>query len=128
RKGVTKENNGAIPFLRAVWPAGLDEEEHKLVCDELGMDVPAEPGMNSPSLDKQLIATLAEWLLSIDPERAERVRRQEERAGAAEEDAEDLAYELGEEPAEEYDPKDEAYEFMYWAFDHPWRREQIPPL
>lgn len=46
RKGVTPENNGAVPFLQAMWPRG-DEffgytaTNAKALCQELGMPVPS---------------------------------------------------------------------------------------
>ncbi|QDT70730.1 hypothetical protein MalM25_36860 [Planctomycetes bacterium MalM25] len=46
RKGVTPENNGAIPFLQAMWPAneenlGYSSSNAEVLCKELGMPVPA---------------------------------------------------------------------------------------
>lgn len=49
RKGVTPESNAAIPFLQAMWPAGLDPKEQQVVCDELGMERPEEEGLKDPS-------------------------------------------------------------------------------
>ncbi len=123
REGVTAENNGAIPFLQAMWPAGLKELDYGPISKELGMEIPRERGMRDASLNKELIAKLAEWLVSIDPQRAELVRQREERA-EAELDMDDL----WEEPEEEYDPKDEAYNLVYWGQEQPWRREEIPLL
>lgn len=56
RKGVTPENNAAVPFLEAMWPAdstGLDSaytdwdlsnEDIELLCKELGLAGPPPPG------------------------------------------------------------------------------------
>ncbi|MCO6044988.1 hypothetical protein NG895_13845 [Aeoliella sp. ICT_H6.2] len=70
REGVTPANNGAIPFIQAMWPAGLwgDDEKH-LVCDELGMEVPSEAGLDSPYSNRQLMTELYEWC-GGDPEPA----------------------------------------------------------
>lgn len=62
KEGVTPENNGAIPFLKAMWPAGLDAEHQAIVCEELGMEMPQREGMTDPDQDKSLLKELAAWL------------------------------------------------------------------
>src|SRR5690606_34800765 len=52
REGVTPANNGAIPFLQARWPAGLDEADYRPLCNELGMEIPNQRGMTYPNGDK----------------------------------------------------------------------------
>lgn len=58
-KGVTLENNGAVPFLMAMWPEkkgddGYSPEEAKLLCAELGLPgvPPVEGRVSSIYTDK----------------------------------------------------------------------------
>jgi hypothetical protein len=62
KEGVTPENNGAIPFLNAMWPAGLDTEHQAIICDELEMEMPQREGIADPYQDKSLLEELADWL------------------------------------------------------------------
>ena len=58
--GVTPENNGAIPFLQAMWPAGLTSR--RAVCDELGMEMPTSNGLVDPYEDQDLVEALVLWV------------------------------------------------------------------
>ncbi len=60
-EGVTPKNNGAIPYLQAMWPAELDIAQQQVVCTELGMDMPPTDGMQEPYSDKKLITELTAW-------------------------------------------------------------------
>jgi hypothetical protein len=62
KEGVTPETNGAIPFLQAMWPAGLAAEHRELVCREMGMEVPQEEGMVEPKEDHELTDAVRAWL------------------------------------------------------------------
>ncbi len=66
REGVTPENNGAVPFLRAMWPAGLEPRWQRPLCAHLGMEVPAVDGMRGPSEDKSLEERVLAWLEERD--------------------------------------------------------------
>lgn len=51
RKGVTPENNGAVPFLQAMWPSGDDSfvysaTDAEALCEELGMPIPTGAAFN----------------------------------------------------------------------------------
>lgn len=62
REGVTPENNGAVPYLQAMWPAELDAEQQTALCRELGMPVPQANGLTSPSEDEALYQQVEMWL------------------------------------------------------------------
>ncbi len=51
REGVTPDNNAAIPFLQAMWPAELLPEHQGVICDEIGMEVPERDGFDEPGYD-----------------------------------------------------------------------------
>lgn len=61
KEGVTPENNGAIPFLEALWPAEVPLEGQAPLCKELGMQIPAKDGMQAPYQNKQLCRELLEY-------------------------------------------------------------------
>lgn len=44
RNGVTPKNNGAVPYLRVVGPAAIDEAVRKAILAELGLDDLADVG------------------------------------------------------------------------------------
>ncbi|WP_442483748.1 hypothetical protein [Aeoliella sp. SH292] len=52
KQGVTPENNGAIPFLRALWPAQVPLEGQAPLCKELGMPIPPQDGMKELDIDQ----------------------------------------------------------------------------
>ena len=62
-EGVTPENNGAIPFLRAMWPAELPEDHQGLICRELGMEIPSAEGLCLPGDDEDLVRAVGDWFL-----------------------------------------------------------------
>jgi len=43
-RGVTPENNAAVPLLAAVGPHGMPEKQREAFCEALGMPVPPEQG------------------------------------------------------------------------------------
>ncbi len=98
RQGVTPENNGAIPFLQAMWPAQMDRAQQIAVCKELGMSVPTKNGLRDPTSDKQLFHATERWL---------------EEQGAMEADS----------PL-----RCRVDEMDRWAGCEPWRREDHPRL
>ena len=61
KEGVTPENNGAIPFLEAMWPAGIAPINQPVICSELGMELPTENGMTEPYSDQDLVDALVKW-------------------------------------------------------------------
>ena len=67
KEGVTPENNGAIPFLQAMWPAEISPLGQSAVCRELGMDVPTTVGMTEPYSDAKLIDRLIAWHRQQNP-------------------------------------------------------------
>ncbi len=116
REGVTAETNGAVPFLRAMWPAGLEPgEQQRVVCEEVGMEVPGDVGMGSPLGDKRLEESLREWSVA----RGSRPRLEE-----IEKSEEDFEFDDEENDFEEVDPHD----YVSWAWHQPWTTEEIPPL
>lgn len=61
KAGVTPENNGAILYLQATWPSGLDERQQAVLCDELEMEIPSRNGFTLPD-DSPLAEQLQGWL------------------------------------------------------------------
>ena len=98
RKGVTPENNGAIPFLQAMWPADLNGEQQMAVCAELGIDLPESDGMREP-YNSDTIDAVVEWI--------------DVPAGFATEDDAIRAF---------------ASELTGYAGGTPWRGDQLPPI
>lgn len=99
RKGVTPENNGAIPFLQAMWPAEIDVAHRAVLCAELGMEVPHTDGMIEPYSDPELREQIEEWLLKLHPGNEYDAARQ------------DLQAELNS-----------------YVIESPWRADDLPPL
>src|SRR5690606_8880488 len=87
REGVTPENNGAVPFLQAMWPAELELRHMQPLCEHLGMEVPEKPGMGSAYGDRDLREEVLAWLKKKYPEAA---AREEELFGARGELGEEL--------------------------------------
>lgn len=98
REGVTPENNGAVPFLQAMWPAELQNQHQKPLCDHLGMAVPEEAGFTRPQFDEELKQKIVAWFA-----------RQEVREV-------------------ETDWESRAEQMLDYVAAHPWRREDCPPL
>ncbi|TWT38563.1 hypothetical protein [Blastopirellula retiformator] len=59
--GVTPEQNAAIPYLQATWPAGIAPEDQPLVCDALQMPMPEAPGLPAYTGEANKSTILA-WL------------------------------------------------------------------
>lgn len=98
REGVTAENNGAIPFLQAMWPMDLQGPQQMTLCQELEIDLPDTEGMKDPHNSQQLGA-IAKWL---------ELQHGVETEGEA---AQELSSNL-----------------IQHAGGTPWQREQLPPL
>ncbi|MCC9606626.1 hypothetical protein LOC68_16920 [Blastopirellula sp. JC732] len=101
-KGVTPEENAAIPYLQATWPAGLAPEDQPIVCDAVQMPMPESFGMSSIYGDasQERIVT---WL---NQQFAAEIK-----AGTIEPFA-----------------NENALDVITQAYSHPWTREQLPPL
>jgi hypothetical protein len=107
RQGVTPENNGAIPFWRAIWPGELNPQMQRLLTEELQMEMPDRDGLTS-----RYDVDLMPWLLAerglADESTADRtVAPQSEDFKTAELDATRIAD---------------------LATSQPWTAELIPPL
>lgn len=61
KEGVTPDNNGAIPFLQAMWPVEISPIARQAICTELGMDMPDSHGMKYPYGDPNLVDELVKW-------------------------------------------------------------------
>ncbi|WP_425396415.1 hypothetical protein [Aeoliella sp.] len=118
REGVTPENNGAIPFLQAMWPAGLDPTEQQLVCNELGMEMPGEEGLGSRDSNRQLMSDLREWC-GLVPE-PEPTSGEFDQVGFAGDDDSDPEYDLLD--AIETGPwtAEDAAPMAHWLEEHGW--------
>ena len=103
RKGVTPENNGAIPFLQAMWPASLEPEHRLAVCQELGMEVPQGNGMSGPYSEKLQAKLLKQLSLGKN------------------DDTEWEQELIFKEQAEEH-----VCLILDWIGGTPWSREQVP--
>ncbi|MCA9240255.1 MAG: hypothetical protein KDA37_08650 [Planctomycetales bacterium] len=77
REGVTPENNGALPYLQAMWPAELEAEHQAPLCQELGMQVPQAEGVASPQDDELLQRQVEEWLSGEGESAVGKERRRE---------------------------------------------------
>ncbi len=139
REGVTPENNAAIPFLQAMWPAEIDEEHQKLVCDEIGMKVPVQSGMTAPGDDANLVRELQLFVLArhnIFPPMPIRTQgefdkwRAEYEATIAEPTDPDLGF--VEVPTWQQEPfmraEIDAAQLLDDCQKHPWQRNDVPPL
>ena len=82
REGVTPENNGAVPFLQAMWPAELELRHRRPLCDHLGMELPDNRGIGTASSDRELQEQVLAWLKEKYPDTA---AREEEMFGLGEE-------------------------------------------
>ncbi len=119
REGVTPENNGAIPFLRAMWPAELQAEHRAPLCRHLGMEMPAAPGIADFGLEGEFGRLVLAWV-------EEQLAAGQEQGAELEEEAE-----LGggeEEWDEGPTAKDLAWMLPEHARSQPWRRSELPPL
>jgi hypothetical protein len=117
-QGVTPENNGAIPYLQAMWPAELAPEHRLAICKHLGMAVPAAEGMGYPTEDDTFKEALLAWLEKKFPP--------QEREGAEGGEGEELVWddEYGTKPT----PDERMWEVLGHTEDHPWKRADLPLL
>jgi hypothetical protein len=68
RRGVTPENNAAVPLLQAIFPSGFDPPEIKAIVGELRMDqVPSASDALEPVHCEANQAALWRWLAGNSP-------------------------------------------------------------
>jgi len=96
------ENNGAIPFLQAMWPLDLKGPQQMAVCRELDIDLPDSDGMREPYSNKQVVASIARL---IEP-----------------------PLDTNEQPIDETLLNDHALDLILYAGSNPWRGKDLPPL
>src|SRR5690606_8701640 len=81
-----------------MWPAELQNQHQKPLCDHLGMAVPEEAGFTRPQFDEELKQKIAEWFAQQEVREVET------------------------------DWESRAEQMLDYAAGHPWRREDCPPL
>ncbi len=123
------DENGAVPFLQAMWPANLSPDEQPLMCAHLGFPIPVERGMTPPTWDKELEASLLQWWTT---EYLPKVPTTETTA------YEPIEWEdeEGQSSIPEMTPEEiaEAWSgFRYWevllhATRNPWKKSELEPL
>ncbi len=120
REGVTPENNAAIPFLQAMWPAELDPKHWAVVCEEIGMEVPMRKGFVEPSetSDDNSVHAAVKQLLAAN--------RNHDTQEDHDLDGFDLDFDEGD--IIFMDEDELAEELIIQCREHPWTREQLPPL
>lgn len=62
REGVTPENNGAVPFWKAMGPSNIDQEYREILFDEIGSPIPSEEGSLIKLSDDTTLLRVGEWL------------------------------------------------------------------
>jgi hypothetical protein len=66
RAGVTHENNAAAPLLSAMWPAGANDEQARLIAAELGLDVTLlDPAIRLVEAEGR--KAVSDWQMSLHP-------------------------------------------------------------
>lgn len=64
RKGATPDNNAAVLLFQALWPCGLDPEDYKMVCAELGLkEIPSAKAALEPLYGDANKKRVADWRL-----------------------------------------------------------------
>lgn len=99
-RGVTPQNNAAVPIVLATWPGELDANEQRRLCETLGIDPLPAVGLveiNDSPRHQQLITEWASAELQVD---------------------------LQDPATYAFHPDSYVSDALYY----PWRRQQIPPL
>ena len=134
-KGVTPENNAAVPFWRAMWGECTGKEhsdippaDEKLFCDEIGLPYPppAEDWLEDPEDDDRVLRAAMEWLREKLPKR--------EVLTTEEDDEDEWPYDF--EPSQRTDYhkldddealRDERTQELTWIYyERPWRADELP--
>jgi len=135
RKGVTPENNAAVPLWWAMWGESTGKEhsaippaDEKLFCDEIGLPYPppAEDWLEDPEGNEHALKLAMDWLRKKLPKREPSV--------AEENDEDEWPYsndssrwpdyhELSDEQALE-DSRTDELTWIYYV--RPWRADELP--
>ncbi len=112
REGVTHDNNGAVPFWKAIWPTGLSQNDWLAMSDALGFaQMPSTTESLQDPFDKTVRSLVSYWLTT------------QYQAGLTPTESDVLLN-----PTNQQIIDNSAEEVIDLAMSRPWTSEQIPPL